>query len=118
MKLSRTAKRKAPSRQRPCGCKIGKKKGWGGAKGKEAGNRRRREGKSGKKGVERKSRGKGGQKRRRREREGEKEKRKEGDRESKSRALVCSQFCIALKRLYSFGYTDVHALPIRLVPGT
>lgn len=56
MKLSRTAKRKAPSRQRPCGCKM-----WvGRSKGKEAGNRRRREGKSGKKGVERKRGGREG----------------------------------------------------------
>lgn len=78
--------------------------------------------------MEIKSGGKGGQKRRRRERE-EKEKRKEGregeeetrkeeDRANLEHALVCSQFCVALKRLYSFGYTDVHALLIRLVPGT
>ena len=72
MKLSRTAKRKAPSRQRPCGCKIWGEEGVGRSKGKEVGNRRRREG------VGRKREGKGG-----REREGEEEKRKEGNRESR-----------------------------------
>ena len=42
MKLSRTAKRKAPSRQRPCGCKMGKRKRkrWGGEEGRRRGKGR------------------------------------------------------------------------------
>ena len=139
MKLSRTAKRNAPSRQRPCGCKMGKKKGWGGAKEKRqeigeggkgrAGRKRwkeKAEGKEGRRGggereKERKRRGRRGIERaegREERKRREEEKRKKEDRESKCRALVCSQSCIALKSLYSFGYTDVHALLIWLVPGT